>query len=228
MRKNGKMLTVWSVCTGHKYSPEYVYELQRKVEQHLDEPHEFVCLTEHEFSGINCIEPKVLYNGWWNKMQLFQLATGRSLFFDLDVVITGSLDYLVPYTRCKLAAPMNWAQSGHGGIQSSVMAWSGELQGIYDWFEKDANVYQARLWGDQEFLTEYLDDDEWTRIPYVGSYKYHCRQGLPLDLRVIVFHGKPDPHEVKDEWILPFTSTLNSRIKSSTRNDSHPDFQSMV
>lgn len=203
------MITVYSVLWGDKYHPGYVYALKEAIEKNLTIPHRFLCITDHNLPGIECIKPIVPWHGWWQKLQLFGLADGPSLYFDLDVVILGNLDYLAPFTEQQFCAPANWAQSGHGGIQSSVMAWNGTLKGPFNDFDypKDSK----RLWGDQEYLWEYLGDN-WIPVPGIGSYKYHCRDGMPEDMAVCVFHGKPDPHEVTDKWILPYTSTLRSLI----------------
>ena len=198
------MITVLSVLWGDKYDPAYVYALKEAVEKNLTVDHEFKCITKQNLPGIQTIKPFVPYSGWWQKIGLFApgVATGQTLYFDLDVIITGNIDYLVDYTKkpmlnTPLAAPANWAQSGHGGIQSSVMAWPGNWDEPYRVFKQNHDDYMHRLWGDQEFLWELLGD-RWTRIPGVGSYKYHCRESIPDYMRVMVFHGKPDPHEVTD------------------------------
>ncbi len=210
------MITVFCVCTGDKYDTGYVYALKEAVSKHLTVEHEFKCITEHDLTDITTIKPPVNYHGWWSKLGLFApgIATGKSIYLDLDVVITKNIDYLVEYTDT-FSAPANWAQSGHGGIQSSVMCWPGDWHLPFEKFdyEKDSK----RLWGDQEFLWELLKDD-WQKIPNVGSYKYHCRKNIPDWLNIMCFHGKPDPDEVKDSWILPFTATLHSLINSSTAN----------
>lgn len=168
------------------------------VERNLSVPHQFKCLTAHMLPDIDTVRPIQPWAGWWQKLCLFELAEGPSLYFDLDVVITGSLDYLEPYTQHALAAPANWAQSGHGGIQSSVMAWNGTLKEPYQKFNYP--IDSKRLWGDQEFLTE-LYGDRYEKVPRVYSYKYHCRDRLPDDASVVVFHGKPDYPECFESWI---------------------------
>jgi hypothetical protein len=215
-----KRLTVFCVYWGDKYHKGYVYALRDAVKKYLCVDHEFVCITTDKFEGITTRLPFVSYSGWWQKIGLFApgVATGPSLYFDLDVVIKGSIDYLVPYTENQLAAPANWAASGHGGIQSSVMAWAGNWIEPYEAFKPQWPQVKDRLWGDQEFLWELLGDT-WARLPGVCSYKYHARNGEPNE-PVIVFHGKPDPHEVHDQWILPFTSTLRNRITGSTPSGS--------
>ena len=211
---------------GDKYSVDYVYALKRMVELNLTTPHEFICITSQPMPGVNCIQPECDYHGWWQKLQLFKpgLATGPSLYLDLDVVITGSLDGLVEqYAGCELAMPANWAMSGHGGCQSSVMIWRGDTcHDIWQSFDYEAD--SKRLWGDQEFITERLGDPGAGRITKITpsqivSYKYHCRTGQPKDAKVIVFHGKPDPHEVSDKWVInarsrftPITATSTSGI----------------
>lgn len=211
------MITVWCVCVGTKYHPAYVYALRDAVRDNLSVEHEFKCITTQRLPGITTRNPPVSYQGWWSKIGLFapQVATGPSLYFDLDVVITGNLDYLVPFTEGTFAAPANWAMSGHGGIQSSVMAWKGNWHLPYESFNYP--VDSERLWGDQEFLWELLGDD-WKKIPGVGSYKYHCRTNtsIPDWLKVAAFHGKPDPHEVTSGWMSQYTSTLRSRISATT------------
>ena len=228
-------LTVFCVYWGDKYDKGYVYALRDAVEVNLSVPHRFVCITTDYFKGIETRKPYAPYSGWWSKLNLFapRMATGPSLYFDLDVVITGNLDYLVEYTEPKeyinhrynitevayLAAPANWAQSGHGGIQSSVMAWGGNWTHPFDQFKSQWPDIRERLWGDQEYLWELLGDN-WTRLPHVGSYKYHVSpaQAIPDDMAVCVFHGKPDPHEVTDPCILSYTSALRSYISTSTAN----------
>ena len=218
------MIDVFCVLWGDKYVTAYVYALKEAVAKNLSEPHNFKCITARKLDGIDTVLPPVSYSGWWQKIGLFSplVSSGPSLYFDLDVVITGNLDYLVPYTECDLAAPANWAQSGHGGIQSSVLAWNGKYRDPIEKLEWGKD--NERLWGDQEYLWE-LRGDDWTKIPQVGSYKYHVRPTgqVPGDMRVMVFHGKPDPHEVQDQCVSQYTQTLRSLISSNTHNGGNQD-----
>jgi len=214
------VLNVFSVCVGTKYSPAYVYALREAVAEHLSLPHRFICITGYELPGIEIIDPVAPYPGWWSKLNLFApgIANGPSLYFDLDVVVTGSLDYLADFAEHKFSAPANWARSGHGGIQSSVMAWRGNWHAPFDYIQPQWPAVTERLWGDQELLWEMLGDN-WVRIPGIYSYKYHCRNGdHPADMAVCVFHGEPKPVDVSDAWLLPYTQTLRSGIRAATAN----------
>lgn len=223
-------LTVWCVCVGDKYHPAYVYALRDAVAEHLTIPHTFKCITDRRMPGIQTVDPVMPYPGWWSKLNLFGVANGPSLYFDLDVVIIGSLDYLVDFAAHEFAAPANWARSGHGGIQSSVMAWRGNWMApfekiCHEWPHRvtDNDGYTTlggkRFWGDQEYLWELLGD-KWVRIPGISSYKYHVmpHNKLPKDASVVVFHGEPKNLDVSDECILPFTATLRRYISANTPN----------
>ena len=198
-------LKIYCVYWGNKYHKAYVYALQEAIKNNITHDYDFICVTDSDLEGVICVKPpRPEWSGWWSKLNLFGIANGPSLYFDLDVVISGNLDYLVEYAQCNFAAPANWARSGHGGIQSSVMAWDGAYREPFDCFDFD--VDSKRLHGDQCYLWELLADD-WVRIPNIVSYKYHCLGGVREEDRVVVFHGKPDPHEVSGSMML-YTKTL--------------------
>lgn len=202
------MLTVWSVLWGTKYPRHYVYRLRNMVRRHLLQPHRFLCLTDRQIPGIDCVPTTCAYQGWWQKLALFEpgRAADRNLYLDLDSVIVGSLDTLaMRHADDDLAMAKNWAQSGHDSCQSSVMFWRGgaypEIWSAFD-FARDS----PRLWGDQEWITELLGRPGEGKVaviehPAVVSYKYHCTGGPPAGAVVVTFHGTPKPHEVIDPWI---------------------------
>lgn len=213
------MLTVWCVwwrdpANPDKYSEYYVQRLQREVRNNLTVPHRFVCITDEAVDGVATMPPPEKYPGWWAKVGLFKrgVATGHNLFLDLDVVVTGSLDDLVKTYRAEpLAMPSNWARSGHGGCQSSVMLWNdcAMTRKIYEQFDPRIAHWPpinqpGVLWGDQEWITELRNKGEIQVTPmradWIKSYKYHCTNGLPPDTRVVVFHGDPKPPQVGASW----------------------------
>lgn len=195
---NNEILTVFCVCVGDKYDSEYVYKLQAAVEKYLTLDHEFVCITTRKLPGVITRNPPVPYPGWWAKIGLFYpgVAYGPSIYFDLDVTIENNIDYLAAHTGT-FSAVQNWPQSGHGGLQSSVMAWPGQW---YLPFEKiqwpDVSTH---FHGDQEYIFSLIGED-YQRIPGVCSYKYHCQKGKPASASIVVYHGSPKPHELGDLW----------------------------
>ena len=176
--------------------------LERMVGRHLSLQHEFICITESDLPG------------WWGKVRLFgDNSRKRNLWLDLDVIITGSLDRLVEPLVRGICIAKNWAQSGWGGCQSSVMYWEGDsCKIINDEFDPSIAHWPpinkpGVLWGDQEWITQ-LRDEKRLAVEYfnpsdVVSYKYHCRNArLPKGTKVVVFHGQPGPHEVSDKWVM--------------------------
>jgi len=202
------MLSVYSVLIGDKYSSSYVYRLRQMVDKNLRSRHEVFCITDRELTGVNTIEPikhgDTPLPGWWQKLALFKpgLATGRSLFLDLDVVIVGELDGVVSaFGHAELAAPRDWSQ---GTLASPFMLWRGGTG--HEIWERFTPEVMVRHHGDQNFIDEVMAK-KWTEIPppTICSYKWHCRGqgGPPPGARVVCFHGKPDPHEVEPQepWI---------------------------
>lgn len=206
------MLTVWCVCVGDKYSNDDVWTLERMVQANINQPYIFKCLSDRQIPGVHTEISKHSWPGWWSKLELFEIATeGHHLYFDLDVVITGSIDGLV---SDRLSMPKNWAQSGHGGCQSSVMAWGDNysfLAGCFDPMELSAPSNgnfgwygRYKFWGDQEYITHFVGEPGAGKVEEmhgIYSYKYHCRQSLPPDAKVVCFHGLPKPDQVNDQWV---------------------------
>jgi len=206
------MISIWCVCVGNKYSNDDVYKLWAMCEANMPEPFAFKCLSDRRIPGVFTLVPNEVWPGWWSKLLLFRYATGPCLYLDLDVVIVGDLSRL---KSGKLSLPANWAQSGHGGCQSSVMAWDSRIERL-GWLADNFRPaeltaptngnhgYYHGLWGDQEYITQQLGSPGGPNIkPMTGvySYKYHCQSRPPDDAAVVCFHGNPKPKEVTDEWV---------------------------
>jgi len=201
------MLKVWCVYWSSKYSEYYVHRLKREVEKHLPIPHQFLCLTNQRIEGVETVPEVSSKQGWWQKCDLFSF-TGPSLYFDLDTVITGDLSVFIGTDKA-LRILKNWAASGHGGCQSSIMYWEDAqaIQALCDSYAMpwpQTHLQPGIVWGDQGLITDLRDSGK-IEVDYFNpahalSYKYSCRNGLPEDCRAVIFHGKPDPHEVQEPW----------------------------
>lgn len=202
------VINVWFVKVGDKYREDHIDALAHMVRKNLRRDFQFNVIRE---SG---------YPGWWAKIDLHKhAAPGPNLYIDLDTVIVGDITPLVEYySGSWLAMPKNWAKSGHGGFQSSVMIWGGKAQDIYNDFDitkvgepdgpencRNHGWYTDEglsHWGDQELITHrYRDKITEIQAGQVVSYKYHCLESLPKDAKIVCFHGKPDYWEVQHDWI---------------------------
>jgi hypothetical protein len=206
-------LNVVCVKWGTKYSTDYVDRLYASVEKNLpdDLNYQFYCITDDDVPGVITIPPAKDWGTWWQKMNMFNreiMPRGPTLYLDLDIVITGSLE---PLIRAKASQPLIMVENfspnkAHCAHNSSVMLFNiVDPRIVYLYREFKANAERAidKLHGDQCAIWRILRDDIANFDKrYIVSYKYHCRgRGLPKDARAVVFHGKPDPHEVPDAWV---------------------------
>ena len=211
-----KMITVATVCAGDKYTPDYVTKLYNAVERHLTVPYKFVCLTDKPDS-FECETLPIPLNlsGWWGKVALFSnIIENRILFFDLDTVITrnindfatydGDLAIIKPFYRDDgyASGVMNIGPGAHKHVWD---IFSSNPQGAINECERQAippwNI------GDQRWLELTVPRaDYWQSLlpNQLVSYRVHCmaNKSLPKNACIVCFHGKPDPHEVNDEWIV--------------------------
>jgi len=94
------MKTVVCVWWGDKFSVDYVYNLKAMVERYTTVPFRFVCYSDKNIPGIETKRLKPGIEGWWNKLQMFDPAMKVGdyvLYFDLDTIITGKIDWLMNY-----------------------------------------------------------------------------------------------------------------------------------
>lgn len=176
------------------------------VSRNLSIPFEFDVLTDctSKFNGRDYAKPRavrVAYFGWWAKIGLFDPTLfepeKRILYLDLDVVVCGSLDRIVsvvePFVAIANFSP-NRAQSAHN---SSVMVWTAGHETPSSIFRDFRREYMDKLHGDQCWISQRLPETPNFSDSDIKSYKYHTLRG-DKGGSVIVFHGKPDPHEVSD------------------------------
>lgn len=194
---------------GGKYSDEYVTRLKAMVARHLHAAHEFVCYTERSVEGVTCQPLPSDLPGWWAKIGLFKpgLATGPTLYLDLDIVINGEIR--LPELGDKLWALDDFSYSllrpkqdvdpwtrkllgGSGTVNSSVMYWQGDIaRKVWDDFTP---AVMKELHGDQNWITRCLWPDKIGLFPpgLACSFKYHIERG-DKPAPIIVFHGEPKP-----------------------------------
>ena len=156
----------------------------------------------------------------WLKLALFRdgLAglAGQSLFLDLDILITGGLDDLFRFAPGRPCIIHDWEKPlqrlfrrcGEPGNSSVFRFESGRSGEVLDRFmaERDHALGQHRTEVDQRYLTEALGPGKaWWPAEWVVSFKRHCIPPFPRNLltpprlppkaRIVVFHGRPNPHE---------------------------------
>jgi hypothetical protein len=205
------MLNVACVLkSGGEFSASHVWRLAAQVDRHLLVPHQFVCLTDipvyfENSAYIRYIRLAHDWVGWFSKIELFRpnLLDGPILYFDLDTLIVGNIDYLVGDHR--LTVLRNFWNAKR--IGSAVMSWSADLSEVYSKFLDNAGRYIQEYqhpdkWGDQAFLKDHapVEPEFWQdKLPgRIVSYRRHCLRDagevkVPDGASVICYGGKFRP-----------------------------------
>ena len=199
---------------GTKYGPEYVNILYAMVKRNITIPHKFVCITDDPTDltpGIHILPmQESIVEGWWHKLTLFKPTigdlTGRILFLDLDVIITGNIDCF--FIDKDFSIIKEWILNR--GFNSSVFLLEiGKYTHVWDSYkaELDKNQRTGKIKGqirgyngDQDWITEQILNPHTWPMEWVPSYKYTCQDGLPEGSKIVIFHGKPNPPDAIKGW----------------------------
>lgn len=224
---------------GTLYGPEYVNRLLAGARRHLSRDVRFFCMTEDR-SGIDR-DVEILdlpqepflqemqaalavanRQGAMRKVSLFRPGLipdlqGPLLGFDLDVVITGSLDEIHDIAPGKVAMRADWVEArrgrktGHGSVfrfDPALHPW------LYERLAANPTEEVAKARGSEQRYTSTLAQEkgQFAYLPtdQVVSFKHDCLDLPPLNYlraarkpanaRVVCFHGRPRIEEAIDGY----------------------------
>lgn len=197
--------------SGGEYNHNHVNALYDQVQKFCNINFSFLCLTDIP-DNINCRTLPLKHNwkGWWSKIEIFQFCLPDTIYFyiDLDTVIVSDITNIVTYPH-KFTA-LGEAMLNRGiteNLGSGIMSWSGDYSFLYDIFKSDPIRYaqQHRHRGDQEFIQSQLSSFDTFQNMFKGLYSYKFtlqnKDILPDDAKIIYFHGRPKPWDVKHDWL---------------------------
>lgn len=220
------MYNVCCVYYGSKYEPVYVQNLYNMVKRHLTLPYKFHCFTDHVrlhkiVQGDISFRPfpRHDFEGWWNKLQLFNPQnglTGVNFYLDLDVVILKNINCFVEWGSETTFGIIRDFGQPDTTFNSSIMKWNNRVMDDIIWKPyMNERVNHRKLQGDQNVITHYVKNnytlspfpDEWTQ-----SYKWFDRSRNRFhrtkwtyeqdpNAKIAVFHGRPNPHESDKDWV---------------------------
>jgi hypothetical protein len=222
------MANVLCLKWGKRYGAEYVNILHRAVQRNTERPLAFYCCTD-DSEGLDTDIQLIPFpknpgvkRGWPDilvKLVIlrdgFGGLKGPTLFLDLDVVITGSIDEFFDYAPgrfCIIHNWVNWRKKLLGrrpdvGNSSVFRFEAGRSGHAYETFlsEIDRAEDREQFNTEQAFLTYAMGNPQWWPETWVQSFKWNLRPNfpanllraprLPTDCRILVFHGRPDPDE---------------------------------
>lgn len=192
------------------------------TEHHRSVPPHLIKHCLEEWPGI--AGPK---QSWWYKMQLFNPAhhQGNLLYFDLDCVMVRDITWIteLPTDKFWTIRDFRYLQKiNTAGMNSSVMWWNvSKFQNVWHDFAK-LNLTETikKYHGDQDYLNVAIDrnDMRFMDPKLIESYRWQSQDGgynfahrqaikpgsgahITDHTAVLVFHGRPKPHEVQDPLI---------------------------
>ena len=195
--------TIVCVKAGQKYGPAYVNRLASMARRATARSIRIVCFTDdpHGLTADIDVQPLPAQGltGWWNKVALFGETlpgvSGRVLYLDLDVVITGSLDPLLDHPGQFVIMDNDYVP----GFNSSVMLFDVGVRP--DILTEFARQETAHIQGDQDWLALMAPDADLWPHGWCVPYRLRAAAALPPDAKVVVFSGRPNPDEYPAPWI---------------------------
>ena len=212
-------MTVAVACVhwGNKFPLDYVYNLKAMVERNTTIEHKFICYSDKAIPGV---ETKILrpgYEGWWNKLQMFDAAqkpADRMVYFDLDTLIVNNINWLLEYEKWFMGIEDVGAVNKHqphlkNVLQSGVMAWDFNIMShIWNEFVLSYDRAVDTYRGDGEYLSAVVNPYQRHLLQRefpgkLKSYKYQVYPG-PQDneTAIICFHGRPSIEQAFTETIV--------------------------
>lgn len=213
------------VIHGTAYSWDYVDRLHNMLTRHCSRPIRLHVYTEESRAVPSHLVKHVLtpwsvHKGWWYKIQMFNPAhhAGPLLYFDLDVVITNSIDWVWQHSTSYFWGVRDFRylqQPTHTSINSSVMWWDTvKYQHVWGNFKStDTRLHR----GDQDYIMQaiaptdrkFFDSTHFQSYRWQvldGGYNFQTRQHtapgtgatIAPESSVVVFHGNPKPAQIHD------------------------------
>lgn len=226
-------INVACVLWGTKYTADKVTRLYEQVHRNLTVPFNFCVFTEQNrvisdlFTHYN-LQTLNTNRGWWHKISIFNSAAlqGPTLYLDLDVIISGSLDWTLGLSTHNLTAIRDFKtiwQSECRDFNSSMMWFDNRFTGwYYEKFISESSSAMTKYYGDQDWLTAVtpVAQRRFFDSHRAASYRWQCIHGgwdpetqqyknlrAPITgngASVIVFHGEPKPWDIslQDQQLL--------------------------
>lgn len=197
----------------------YVNKLHRAVNKHLTQEKRFICLADvpkeqlKEFDSEIEVLPLIAPSrrGCLPKVSMFNPDygfKGQVLSFDIDIVITGSLNDLASY-RGDFAVRSSFRNPRllDGDIVGFRVGY--KTDEIWGKLNKNPKWAEHITGGRERYWYRHVlgnNMDTWQEL-YPGqllSYKNHLKDGkeLPKNTRIVSCHGVPRPHQLKEKWAI--------------------------
>jgi hypothetical protein len=216
------MQTIICAKWGTKYGVDYLNRLASMVRRNTTRETRLICFTDDATGADPWVTiaplppinlPQRVSSSPWRKLSFWQYPLldleGDVLFFDLDVVITGSIDEFFDYMPGRFCVAQNWTQLHQRVGNTSIYRFPvGKMSYIYDAFNADPEATLSRYRIEQQYISAVSSDAVFFPRSWCLSFKhsllpiwplrFFVSAPLPPGTKVVAFHGKPDPDEARD------------------------------
>lgn len=162
------------------------------------------------------------FNPWWYKLEIFNPQhniQGNNLYVDLDVVICNDIDPFWKFINGNFCILQDFNRAFNpriGYCNSSIMGWQNNTaQDLYFKFAESMQEQIKAHRGDQDFIQAELKKKTIWPVEWAMSWKWEVKHGgkthpykeykmpkvpyiLSPHTKIIVCHGKPNPHEIPE------------------------------
>lgn len=197
--------------SGGDFGPQHVEWLRKQCSQHMPD-WEFRCWSD--MNVPDKIPLKRSWPKWWAKFEAYRDTCDCEwpmLMIDLDTVFVGTLEIRPEHKNEILIIRDPWKDGGRfperlGGGFMYLPKWAREYLNYLRISRDMDNLIAENGGDDQPLLHEHFKywalrfQDEY--VDEIVSYKVHVKGiGLQPDNKVVYFHGKPRPWDVREDWI---------------------------
>jgi hypothetical protein len=143
--------------SGGDFGPQHVQALQRQVKKFAPWRTKFLCLSDMDVPGVDCIPLKHNWPGWWAKLEMYRPdIKGDFLYTDIDNVIVGKIDELLAVGR--LTAQIDfWNALTFSPEDTRAAVWNHFSRAPEKYMETFKRENSPSVYGDSGYLKWRLD-----------------------------------------------------------------------
>ncbi len=186
--------------TGGDFDVQYVEKLHDSCMANGAE--QFICFTDDPEVEWVCdtVEFQSDLPGWWAKLEMFRLKSGKYLYFDLDTVIHQSIEPMLIHPH-RFTALRDFNKKVNR-LASGIIGWTGDHSYLFTEFTADLIPQYTPSMGGKLGDQAYIEDRLRCEVQYfqdlfpgtIASFKWDDDK-TKQSSSIICYHGKPRPKD---------------------------------
>lgn len=188
-----KITFICVLRSGKEYNQDHVKNLFDMVSNNYSFDYDFIALSDVEINFCKCVPLTKNWKGWWSKLELFLHDFGKTVYFDLDIEIKSSIDWMADIEpddeiygyQCPIYPKL---------LNSSIMVWRNSKDYILTDYSSKVNVFWKtwpHRYGDQGWIQKKMNK-KIRFLPPERIERYGV-DGPKETSSIIVYGGKTRP-----------------------------------